>query len=291
LSAKVTALRVSVLGLTLAGSLAASASAIADSPQWSGAYAGIAAGYSWSESNALTTSLENLQACTSGGCSGGPSGAAASITGASGVWPTSIEGFAGGLQIGYTEQIPGGFVAGIEADIQGLSGSGRADEANVTPVPGFFPPYTTSTDLSVTKDIDWLGTVRGRLGFLVTPSLLIYGTGGLAYGKVESTTRISQSYNPNVGGVANNWGSFSSYSETRVGWTAGGGGEWKLAPKVSLKGEYLYYDLGSVSYSGRLVDGITVNNPPASAFFTNSVTSSFDADGHIARVGLNFYLN
>jgi outer membrane immunogenic protein len=156
----------------------------------------------------------------------------------------------------------------------------------------FFPPYTTSTDLSVTKDIDWLGTLRGRLGFLVTPTFLVYGTGGLAYGKVQSTTQISQAYNQAVNGVAGSWGSSSSYSETRVGWTVGGGGEWKLAPKISLKGEYLYYDLGSVSYRGTLVDGFTANNPPPDpAFFTNSVKSSFDANGHIARVGLNFYLD
>ena len=45
----------------------------------------------------------------------------------------------------------------------------------------------------MTNRVDWLGTVRARLGFLVTPNLLAYGTGGLAYGKVEGSTNIAQS--------------------------------------------------------------------------------------------------
>jgi outer membrane immunogenic protein len=53
----------------------------------------------------------------------------------------------------------------------------------------------------VTKSIDWFGTVRGRVGFLVTPQWLLYATGGLAYGETKSsfnTVDVSFGCVPNV---------------------------------------------------------------------------------------------
>ena len=47
-----------------------------------------------------------------------------------------------------------------------------------------------TTNLSVTKELDYFGTVRGRLGWLAYPSLLVYGTGGLAYGGVKSSLTL-----------------------------------------------------------------------------------------------------
>jgi outer membrane immunogenic protein len=97
------------------------------------------------------------------------------------------------------------------------------------------------------KSMDYFGTVRGRIGFLATPTLLVYGTGGLAYGGIHSSTLIGQAIT-GAPAVPNIYSAFGSVSNTRVGWTAGGGVEWLFLPNWSIKLEYLYYDLGSVTY-------------------------------------------
>jgi outer membrane immunogenic protein len=69
-----------------------------------------------------------------------------------------------------------------------------------------------------------------------------------------------------------------------VGWTVGGGAEWMFAPHWSLKGEYLYYDLGSVIYGST----ITANTGPL-PFWTAAFTSTAaNFRGSIARAGLNY---
>jgi outer membrane immunogenic protein len=114
-------------------------------------------------------------------------------------------GVVGGGQIGYNYQFSQ-FLAGVEADIQGTSMShGRG---NIS--------------------LPWFGTVRGRVGYLVTPTLLLYGTGGFAYGGVEAFNQ----------------------SNTRTGWTAGGGAEWMFMPNWSAKIEYLYTDLSAGGVQG-----------------------------------------
>ncbi len=282
------------MGVALAASLVAfSASVNADGSvknapfSWTGFYAGLNAGYAWSDSDSITTSASTRQFCAAG-CGGGQQSATASAVGASGVFPLNTDGVSGGVQFGYNSQLGNTFVAGVEADIQVVSGSDSTNSATVTPLVGL-PAYSISTNMSVTKDIDYLGTLRGRLGFLVAPTLLVYGTGGLAYGNVKSSTSISQVLNGPFSGVATTIGSSGSFSETRTGWTAGGGGEWMVGPNASLKGEFLYYDLGSATYSGgTLVDSCTNPCPAgAPAYFTNAAQSRTKYDGFVVRVGVN----
>ena len=150
------------------------------------------------------------------------------------------------------------------------------------------------TSITSTKRLDYLGTVRGRLGFLFTPTLLVYGTGGLAYGGVSSSTSIAQFNNDCVFFPGNCLAPASfasgSFSNSRAGWTVGGGGEWLFAPKWSAKLEYLYYDLGRVTYAsaplatggGSFIPGIVSAVLPAH-------TTRFN--GHIVRAGINFHFN
>ena len=77
-------------------------------------------------------------------------------------------------------------------------------------------------------DVNWYGTVRGRLGYAFN-NVLVYGTGGLAYGGVDSRIENSSTY---------------KVSSTNTGWTAGGGVEYMFAPNWSGKIEYLHIDLG-----------------------------------------------
>jgi outer membrane immunogenic protein len=263
-------------------------------PMWTGFYVGLNAGGTWSESNSVRTDAANIRCVSFGGPCGPLSTArllaAASAVGATGAWPVSNGGFIGGGQVGYNYQFSTNFVAGLEADIQGIAGANNsAAAANVVPVPLLAPPTVIMTSLSANKSVDYIGTVRGRLGYLVTPTLLVYGTGGLAYGGVTSSTSIFQAAIPSVFGMSTPWGGAGSYSDTRVGWTAGGGLEWMFSPNWSAKVEYLYYDLGSVTYSVSPM-GLRFF-PDGEVSFLNAVQSTTRFNGHIARVGVNYHFN
>jgi outer membrane immunogenic protein len=146
-----------------------------------------------------------------------------------------------------------------------------------------------TTDLRVNKRISWLGTVRARLGWLAIPTFLVYGTGGFAYGEVKSSTDINTTLNgPGISPVAADIFSSSGNSLTRGGWTAGGGVEWMFLPRWSLKAEYLYYDLGTVSYDTLIVDPITVPYTPPNYFVNNAHTTT-RFNGNIARLGVNYH--
>ncbi len=102
---------------------------------------------------------------------------------------------------------------------------------------------------SISRELDYLGTVRGRLGILFGPSLLLYGTVGLAYGGVSASTGIAQTILGPAGGIVPpTWTAAGAYSGTLVGWTGGAGAEWLLLPNWSTKVEYLHYDLGARTY-------------------------------------------
>jgi outer membrane immunogenic protein len=96
----------------------------------------------------------------------------------------------------------------------------------------------------VTKDLRWFSTVRGRLG-VSFDRLLIYGTGGLAVGRLKSSTSVSfgtdQFFLPGFTFVG-------SDTLTRIGWAAGVGAEWAITDNWSVKAEYLHLDFGSFSY-------------------------------------------
>jgi outer membrane immunogenic protein len=101
------------------------------------------------------------------------------------------------------------------------------------------------------------------MGVLIVPSFLLYATGGLAYGGARSDTTIVQSIDDPPLSTLMTSGSFS---KTRVGYAVGAGGEWMLSSNWSAKLEYLYYDLGFVTYAtGGLASdiGAVLNPVPA----------------------------
>jgi len=195
-------------------------------------------------------------------------------------------GFIGGGQLGYNYQFVPSWVAGFEADVQGIAGSnGNATVTSSLANPNFptQPLFQTAT---VSRQLDWLGTLRGRLGLLATPTFLLYGTGGLAFGGVSATTNITQV----VANLANTGPYFSlgNLNNARVGWTAGGGVEWMFLPNWSLKVEYLYYSLGSVSYAlSPLVNNVAGTFPLSIAL----PRSSTRFNGNIVRAGIDYHFN
>ena len=224
---------------------------------WTGFYAGLSGGGAWANTDIdYSASLF--------GFNGAP-GAAFLNAGTSGRLNTS--GFTGGGQIGYNYQV-GPVVWGLEADLNytGLSGT-RNIALNFSPIGvNITDPFTQ------TMQSNWLATFRGRLGY-ATGSLLFYATGGLAVANVSYT---DFAFFP-----ASNSTNAASSSGTRTGWTVGGGAEWMIAPRWSIKAEYLYVDLGSTSYTSV---NTFLNTPPNLA----TITNNHQLAENIGRVGFNY---
>ncbi|MGO9486916.1 MAG: outer membrane protein [Rhodomicrobium sp.] len=158
------------------------------------------------------------------------------------------EGGFGGGQIGYNVQRDR-IVFGIEADIQGGSIGGSGTDV-------FGDPYKS--------ELDYFGTVRGRLGYAFDRAL-VYATGGLAYGEVKNS--------------ASPLGVPFSIDNTAVGYVLGGGVEYKVGGAWSVKGEYQYINLGK--------------NDPTSALvgcYSSSGGTVNDDAYHTVRVGLNYHI-
>jgi len=196
---------------------------------------------------------------------------------------TGARGYIGGAQIGYNYQT-NKIVWGIEADFQGANINGSASAGAVMPlvvVPGDIIVVTGTGS----EKIDWFGTLRGRLGWTATPPLLVYATGGLAYGHTQTSATFSGAILNDFAGPANGSSSFSQ-SDTRVGFTVGGGLEWMFAPRWSVKAEYLYYDLGKVTLNQTL--SIALVALPADQANSN-IQSVAHYNGSIARAGVNYH--
>jgi outer membrane immunogenic protein len=121
-------------------------------------------------------------------------------------------GVVGGFQIGYNKQF-GTLVLGVESDL------------NLTSM------ESTSAD-GVTTKLPWFGTTRARAGFLLNPSWLLYGTGGVAYGRAEVS------------------GPGASFKVPGVGWAAGAGVQYALTSQWSIGAEYLHIALDGPSVDG-----------------------------------------
>jgi outer membrane immunogenic protein len=255
----------------LAGITAASAADLAARPytkapimaepgfNWSGFYVGGNVGYSWGSAD-NTATISNF------------------VTGAALSTATSrndVNGVIGGGQAGYNWQSQN-WLFGLEGDIQGSGEKGSTAFTCVACANG----GTNITSL-LTQELNWFGTVRGRVGVLATPNMLFYATGGLAYGEVDTGGSITGN---NVNGVPITV-AFPGTSSTRAGWTAGAGVEGRIAGNWTAKLEYLYMDLGTVS-AGPIATTILV---PVRTNAGASYSSHFTDD--ILRVGVNYHFS
>jgi outer membrane immunogenic protein len=244
------------------------------SPQciWCGWFVGLNAGGADARNRFSTTAIPTADAAI-----GAPPGVSEGLAAlASGSAPLgSASGFTGGAQAGYNWQL-GNFVPGIEADIEGFSHPGSSSTTTTTAVVVGVPITSTQSALMSTS---YLGTVRGRLGFLVTPTWMAYGTGGFAYAGVKAGESLLQTgTNGFVGGDT------TSLIELRPGWVVGAGTEWMFAPGWSAKAEYLHYDLGTAGFSDV---AFGVGFIPV-AYQTDVMSARFSGD--IVRAGINYHL-
>lgn len=247
-------------------------------------------------------------------------------------------GFIAGGQVGYNKLMNKRTLIGIEADFMGTginglhNGYGLGSSANGygslaeyyiggCGTCNFYGAegrqYANSAigTTAVNAGVNWLGTVRGRVGYLLTPELLLYGTGGLTYGNVYAkasqmalsnlsvTSLDVPSNNPGIvaprsavqpGGSSSVFMGSSSLNKILVGWNIGGGMEWAFEKSWSLKAEALYWNMGSVSLANTTYGKAPL--PPAQApgsyGSTPSITNgqiSVNYQGIIARAGLNYH--
>jgi outer membrane immunogenic protein len=233
---------------------------------WTGFYLGFNGGYSWGRSSRSVDLVTTTGAIITG---------AGSVTGGG----TDLEGGLFGGQIGYNWQTSN-WVWGFETDIQWANQRGSttflcpATAGGCLPGLALLPPGVTGTGAVVDQKLEWFGTFRGRGGILVGPTALLYATGGLAYGSVQTGILLA-GFNAAGAPIS----ATASGSSTRVGWTIGGGAEWKFSPNWSAKIEYLYMDIGRTSNTAFLTTaagtGVGVN-------LTSRVTDN------IFRAGVNY---
>lgn len=166
---------------------------------------------------------------------------------------------------------------GVEGDFNGIDGSTSRDTGNVV------EPVSGRTVRSIDDiGMDWFATIRGRLGWAFD-RFMVYGTGGAAFAKVDISKRFMWDFNdgcPSVNGLfdCHDGGTNS----TRTGWTAGGGVEWAFRDGWSAKAEYLYADLGDVTYS-------TFNNGPGFVGGVGQVAfHTVSTKLQVFRLGVNY---
>jgi outer membrane immunogenic protein len=226
---------------------------------WSGFYLGGNIGYSWGNAN----NSETLSRLNTG------------VGLDTGTASNDVNGVIGGGQFGYNWQMSN-WLFGLETDIQGSGERGSSIFTCVTCADN--GSNITST---LTQKLDWFGTARARAGILATPTLLLYGTGGFAYGEVKTGGSVSGT-NPSGAAVTT---AFPGTSSTRAGWTAGAGVEGRIVGNWTWKLEYLYMDLGTVS-AGPIATGILMPVRTAGGL---SYSSHFT--DNIVRVGINYLFN
>jgi len=225
----------------------------ADAWNWTGPYVGVNAGYGGGDFNYPFSGTTD----------------AAGTNPVSGRLRQSSSGPLGGGQVGYNVQGPGGLLFGVEADIDAANIRGRsslysADSAG------------NSTAGGVESKIDYLGTVRGRVGApMFDGRFLPYVTGGFAYGGVRNRVGFDCTSCATGGG-------FATDTRTQTGWTVGAGTEYALSRHLSFKVEYLYTDLGSRDLTGP--GGVF--NAPGFGLYNADVREKTDAN--VMRAGFNF---
>ena len=206
---------------------------------WTGFYIGGNAGYSWGRSRNDMTFFNTA----TGAVIVPPAG---SITNGG----FNMDGAVVGGQAGYNWQTSN-WVLGVEADIQWTDERSRGNFSCAATLVGgaclpgltFLPAGATGTNVAFDQKLEWFGTARVRAGFLATPKVLLYGTGGFAYGSIRTNAALA-GFTPAGLAVA----AVGSNTDTRFGWTVGAGAEFGLVQNWTAKIEYLYVDLSNSNF-------------------------------------------
>jgi outer membrane immunogenic protein len=190
-------------------------------------------------------------------------------------------GAIGGIQLGYNWKSLPNWIFGIEADIQASGQNASSAPLSQSFFTSFIFFELSASDLNSHNDaLNWFGTVRGRVGYAIWPTTMLYATGGFAYGRIS--TSVTNTTTATLCEFQFCFGPFSSTATlngaaVEPGWTAGGGIEGAVPnTRVTWKVEYLYIALNTANFS------ITTPFP---------VVTSVRFTDNIVRIGLNWHLN
>ena len=232
---------------------ATAAPAITYSPSWAGWYAGVNLGVLSDRSHVdgftpTGATVPGANYCFTGDCTATNS--------------QTATGVLGGLQLGYNFEA-GRVVYGLEADIDLSSARKTSTGTNVV--------GTGSGTWTMQSGIEALSTLRGRIGYAFDNTLL-YATGGLA---VAKTAHSYQGSTPVFGSGAYSWAD----AGWRAGYTVGAGLDYQLSRNWSVRGEGLYYDLGTKDLVSTGTNG---------GGFTSTFGARDRMNGWVARAGVNY---
>ena len=268
-----------LLGLAAAATLIASQALAADmplkaplapvSPGWSGFYVGGHLGVVDSHASGTSDFLDPL--ATPPDSVANPQHNSLSQTSA-----------IGGFQAGYNWQFDRMYVLGVEGDFSFLHPSYsfcRQTNTNSTACVNTGDGFET-----IGSSTHWLSTVRGRLGVTVE-NFLFYGTGGVAFGRVE--TDLALTCPTGCGSSIVPVFASSTTTSTQVGWAAGLGGEMMIYRNWSARLEWLHIDLGDINSSLTTAGTTPVGRLRVPS--TQTATWSRDERYDVIRFGVDFH--
>lgn len=235
--------------------------------------------------------------------------------------------FAGGLHLGYNWQPSRSFVFGFEGDFTWLSSRDQTGSASnqITGdaywqcnycTPGTSSSSSTAYDwtsvgegqnsTSTKVEQRWLSTIRARAGGLVTDRLMVFGTGGLAFADVKVATKNTRSYTLEVetddstptgtpgdptpsqlyGTTTQTWS--DETDQNRFGYAVGGGMEYALTDNWLIRGEYIYYNLGTVRQNLRQTtsESLALTNYAGFTPINLDIEAKTKIDGQIVRAAI-----
>lgn len=252
---------------------------------WNGFYLGANAGYWRSQNNNITTtgSANFINQTFEPGASNIANALAQLATNKFSFHPN---GFIGGAQAGYNYEFCNQVLLGFNIDFDGLTNSNNSYTLQKSVIlSDFAESYAGS--LVVKQKMNYLGTVRARLGYLFYPTVLVYATGGFAYGNVtlDTTWTAQESLGPAVFPTI---ATQNHSSKTLTGWTTGAGIEWLFQPNWSTSLEYSYYKLNEINASANLAQ-INTSTPLPVLWGSAAATASLSPSVWNIRVGVNYH--
>jgi outer membrane immunogenic protein len=232
--------------------------AAAPVPSWIGPYAGVSIGGGFghdTQGDAVDYSVPVIS--SDPGCKKKKSCDSYQDPLAQSSFPVSLSGVVGGGQIGYNWAapfLPGQWIIGLEADVYGSTQNATGTST--------FPSWAGFSDQASAK-VNALGTVRGRLGYVINNTWMPYVTGGYAWQHIQWAESI---INP-AGGVTG----VNNGSALQSGWTIGGGLDWSLTPAITARLQYLHIDTGTIT---SVANGTSpINTVHTGLHVTNNLTT------------------
>jgi outer membrane immunogenic protein len=248
---------------------------------WTGFYVGINGGFAWG--NSSVAFAPNDPAALAGAFGGCSPGAPVALRGQC---INSVDfhrdGAVAGGQFGFNWQVNSHWLVGAEADYQWSNFDGSVNSS-------FRLANVGATNMVASQTVDSFGTVRARAGALLAPPLLLYGTGGFAFGQVHENLRV-----PAVATGVVTAGGFSyactigtacfagSASQILFGWSAGAGAEYAVTSNLIFRTELLYVHLSSPTVTATAT-AVAAGTAPA------SIAAGFSPVYFaVMRAGLNY---